>query len=1074
MKKKINLPLFSIESIINENIYKNIKGNNSIKIINYLIQPQQPQTTYEKGYKEIMKKKYELKHSSILSTTNYTNSNNNFNNQNTKNNNHINQHKYILINESNNIGNGYRDIFNLNNYTSNKRKKMNKNKSSKLIEINQTYSEFSLNEEINKKIIDKKNINEQSPINHKNKLKDNKKYLINENSIIINNLDSNSIKNKNANKKNFKEKKIIYNDPIKTINKIYSYINTTNVNKKKSGNKNKKIFYNIFNSKFFEDNKKSIITDRFLNKNKQFTTKNFLFYNNKDINKDINSTFNSINIIKSKTKSKSKSKEKRRKIIKEKDNKTKNKYKFNNNAQKLKSSISFYSNISKIDNKLFYNKIKRKNNNKTTSILKWNYNKSIDYKSNSSNAKKNKSNISNIWNSRNDVKNNELNAIERIKTLNITNNSNSNSNINNIKYKRQKSDIQFFKSDFNLKKMKNYNNINIYSKKEIKGKKNINIKEHINKLNKSKNKYGSNSKKIKKKENNHKNYIDFVKYCKNYLNEDKKFVKRKKSKNLFIPPLNLNNDFNKDLQKGKIRGTNFIQNKFKSTDYTSESKSKSKSKSKRIETEDKNKINSYILKKKRNYIFYNNYNKNSYKSSVSHFFDSSFIFKNKNVDMIINHNHSALNVMKRKKINKSLNNSISIVNNTNPINTNSNNSNFMFNNFNIFSLLKSINDSIYSFKKNKKSYSFSKKIENNKNYDDKDGNYIIKKKEFIMKRYEIIKILGKGSFGICCKCYDKKKNEYICLKILKISQNSNELAKSEINILKELNSEIIRKSGHIVIMKNYFSYKGHICIVFELLSNNLYEEIQNSNFVGFDLSTILKFSIQILFGLLILKNKNIIHCDLKPENILLMKKGKTGIKIIDFGSSCYLNQVQYEYIQSRYYRAPEVILGLDYGCEIDMWSLGCILCELYCGIPIFPGENEYDMIYYIMEYIGLPPKDLIDKSTKKLDYFNDDGSPLEKKNSLGKIRKPNKKSIEAFLINADKDFIDLIKNILKWKKEERFNPEEALKHKWIIKNLTKEGLDLHYSKIKEYSLIKQNNQDNNFSDNLFNSNNMLE
>ena len=144
MKKKMNLHSFNIESIINENIYKNIKGNNSIKTLNNLIQPLITQSTYEKGYKEIMKKKYELKHSSILSTTNYTNSNNNFNNLNNKNNN---QHKYILINQSNNSG-GYKDNLNLNNYTTNKRKKINKNKSSKLIEINQTFSEFSFVEDL--------------------------------------------------------------------------------------------------------------------------------------------------------------------------------------------------------------------------------------------------------------------------------------------------------------------------------------------------------------------------------------------------------------------------------------------------------------------------------------------------------------------------------------------------------------------------------------------------------------------------------------------------------------------------------------------------------------------------------------------------------------------------------------------------------------------------------------------------------------------------------------------------------------------------------------------------------------
>ena len=1035
MKKKMNLPLFNIESIINENLSKNSKGNHSIKKINKIFQRQ---TTNEKGYKEIMKRKNELKHSSILSTNNFNNNNHNI----MKNNN---QNKYILISQSNNNNNGgYKDNLNLNNYTSNKRKKMNINKSSKLIEINQTFSDISLIDEITSSNRNNQNKNLVEEKMNKYNIIDNKNKYLNENSITINNLDSNSSLNKIIHKRNIKDKNLIYNDPIKTINKIYSYINTTNVNKKKFSNNNKKVFYNIFNSKVFEENKKTNITDRYSNNNKESKNKK-VFTNN--IIKEINSTINSINL----TKSKSKSKEKNKKI---KENKMKNK-----NVKKLKSSISFYNKIGEIDNKLFYNKIKRKNKiNKVSSILKYNYNKSIDYKSNSSNLKKNKPNISIC---RNNENNNEMNIIKRNKTLNINNNSNTNlNNKDNKIYKRQKSDIHFFISDFNIKKSKKYSNINIFSNKKSKDKKNFNnnLDNNIIEKNKIKNK---NKNDIKQKDLKYKNYINFIKYCKNYLNEDKK---RKKSKNLFIPPLNLNNNF-KEIKKEHIKSSNFIQKKFKSTDYTSESKSKSKSK--RIETEDKSKINSYVIKKNK-YFIINNNNKisNNNSNSNSHIFDSSFLlFKNKNSETNMNHNHSALNIIRRKRINKNFNNSSAIINITNPLNNNySNNSYFIFNNYNNLSLVKSSNDSIYSFRENKKSGSFSKKTENTINYDDKEGNYIIKKGELILKRYEIIKILGKGSFGICYKCYDKKNNEYVCIKILKNSLDSLEQAKLEINIIKTLNSDKIRKSGYFVKMKNYFNLKGHICIVFELLSINLYEEIQNSNFVGFDLSTILKFSIQLLFGLLILKNKNIIHCDLKPENILFIKKGKAGIRIIDFGSSCYLNQAQYEYIQSRYYRAPEIILGLDYGCEIDMWSLGCILCELYCGIPIFPGENEYDMIYYIMEYIGIPPKELIEKSPKKLEFFNIDGKPLEKKNSMGKIRKPNKKSIEAFLINADKDFIDLIQNILKWKKEERYSPEDALKHKWIIKNLTKEGLDLHYLKIKEYSLIGNDTQDNSFNE----------
>ena len=1017
MKKKMNLPLFNIESIINENIMKNSKSKNIIKKLKN-INIIQTQTKNEKGYKEIMKRKNELKHSSILFNYNYNNNINN--NQSLKNNN---QNKYILVNKPKFSNSGYRDNFNLNNYTSNKRKKINQ--TTKLMDINQTFSEISLIEEIS--TTDKKNI--------KNNLKDNSSdlYILNNDKnnskneplISINNLDSNSPIHKATHKNKIKDKhkNMIYNDQLKTINKIYSYINITNANKNKYANKNnnKKIFINIFNSKYFEDNKKSLITDRYSNNIKK--NKN---YENKII-KGINKTFNSINLSKSKSKEKS-------------NNKKGNK--LYNNIHKLKSSISFYNKIEKFDNKLFYNKIKKKKNHKTSSMLKWNYIKNLEEKRNSFNLKNDKSNISN---SRNNFGINDL-SIKKNKSLNTNNNSNKNNKI----YKRQKSDLKLFKSDFNIKKKKKYKSINIFSNNKIISKKvfspinkaiEINKKGNRNDINtENKNKfYNEKIKGIKNKNSKkNKNYMNFIKYCKSYLNEDKKSI-GKKNKNLFVSLLNLNNNsFNKRLKIVKIKSSNCIQNKFKSTDYTSESKSKSKSK--RLETEDKNKLNTSILKKKRNFIFKNQ------NSGYSHIFDYSFLYKIKSKNS--SHNHSALNIITSTDINKNLNNSSAIINITNPYNNNLKTSNFLFNNYNI-NLVKSSNNSIYSFRDNSKS--LHKTIENNINNDDKDGNYIIKKGELIMKRYEIISILGKGSFGLCCKCYDKENNEYVCIKILKNLPNSNELSQQEINILNSLNSERIQQSGHFVIMKDNFTFRGHICIVFELLSINLYEEIQNSNYVGFDLSTILKFSIQLLFGLLILKNKNIIHCDLKPENILLIKKGKTGIKIIDFGSACNINQTQYIYIQSRYYRAPEIILGLDYGYEIDMWSLGCILCELYCGIPIFPGENEYDMLYYIMEYIGIPPKELIDNSPKKLEFFNEDGSPLEKKNSLGKIRRPNKKSIEAFLINADKDFIDLIQNILKWNKDERFKPEDALKHNFIIKNLNKEGLELHYLKIKEFS-----------------------
>lgn len=115
------------------------------------------------------------------------------------------------------------------------------------------------------------------------------------------------------------------------------------------------------------------------------------------------------------------------------------------------------------------------------------------------------------------------------------------------------------------------------------------------------------------------------------------------------------------------------------------------------------------------------------------------------------------------------------------------------------------------------------------------------------------------------------------------------------------------------------------------MSLNLYDFLKKNKFKGFSLSVIRKFAIQILYALKFLNQHKIIHCDLKPENILLKQLNKTGVKLIDFGSSCFESEKLYTYIQSRFYRSPEIILGLPYNTQIDMWSFGCLLCELYLG-----------------------------------------------------------------------------------------------------------------------------------------------
>lgn len=169
------------------------------------------------------------------------------------------------------------------------------------------------------------------------------------------------------------------------------------------------------------------------------------------------------------------------------------------------------------------------------------------------------------------------------------------------------------------------------------------------------------------------------------------------------------------------------------------------------------------------------------------------------------------------------------------------------------------------------------------------------------------------------------------------------------------------------------------------------------------------------------------------------QQNKSGITIIDLGSSCFETERLYTYIQSRFYRAPEVVLGLPYGRPIDMWSFGCILCELLTGYPIFPGENEVEQFLCIAEVLGPPPPRMVDECTRKKNFFDAVGAPKVVANSRGKRRAPGSKDLAAALRCSDRLFLSFIASILRWDPAARATPEAALAHPWIA-DVKKEAL----------------------------------
>lgn len=259
-----------------------------------------------------------------------------------------------------------------------------------------------------------------------------------------------------------------------------------------------------------------------------------------------------------------------------------------------------------------------------------------------------------------------------------------------------------------------------------------------------------------------------------------------------------------------------------------------------------------------------------------------------------------------------------------------------------------------------------------------------------------------------------------------------------------------------VTLKGHFVHRAHLCLVFELLSYNLYDLLKNTSFRGVSLNLARKFAQQLGKTLLFLSSPelSIIHCDLKPENVLLVNAKRSQIRVIDFGSSCQTGHRIYQYIQSRFYRSPEVLLGIAYDTKIDMWSLGCILVEMHTGEPLFAGSSEVDQMMKIVEVLGVPPKEMLDIGPKTHKYFDktEDGLYYCKKTRDGyrhTYKAPGARKLHEILgvtsggpggrrlgepghsVEDYSKFKDLIKRMLQFDPKQRISPYYVVRHPFL-------------------------------------------
>lgn len=333
--------------------------------------------------------------------------------------------------------------------------------------------------------------------------------------------------------------------------------------------------------------------------------------------------------------------------------------------------------------------------------------------------------------------------------------------------------------------------------------------------------------------------------------------------------------------------------------------------------------------------------------------------------------------------------------------------------------------------------------------------------DHLLYRYEIRSILGKGAFGQVLRCTDHKTKETVAVKIIVNTPQMKKQGEAEISMVTFLNEEDPNDSNCIVRVLNTFHFRNHSCIVFEMLGKNLYEFSKSNYFKRAAINQVRTIGKQILKAIKFTHSRGIVHCDMKPENVLLLLGSNVKIKVIDFGSACYIGQKHFDYIQSRFYRAPEVMLGIPYGPPMDIWSFACVIAELAIGKPLFPGQNECHQLQLQMQILGNIPDSVMSQATRRDVFFDESGKifPVN-----GRRKKVGSVSLQKMTGITDPDLLDLLQRCFEWDQKDRITAAEALKHKFF------EGTT---KKSNSKERIKDSNDENSKTTNSSNSNSFI-
>ncbi|WPH03438.1 Dual specificity protein kinase lkh1 [Acrodontium crateriforme] len=368
--------------------------------------------------------------------------------------------------------------------------------------------------------------------------------------------------------------------------------------------------------------------------------------------------------------------------------------------------------------------------------------------------------------------------------------------------------------------------------------------------------------------------------------------------------------------------------------------------------------------------------------------------------------------------------------------------------------------------------------------DDDDGHYIVQENSRLGERYNILNLLGQGTFGKVVKALDIRSRKEVAVKIIRAVPKYRDASRIELRVLQTLRAADEHNRNRCIQLRDCFDWRGHICIVTPLLGLSVFDFLKGGGFVPFPGSQIQAFAMQLLGSIAFLHDLNLIHTDLKPENILLLNHNyqtftynrnipssstltsrsskfrrvllSPQINLIDFGSATFDDEYHSSVVSTRHYRAPEIILGIGWSHPIDLWSLGCILVECWTGDALFQTHDCCEHLGMMEAVTGLAIEKSIIREVNRTSKRGDRNSAARffKNGSLAYPQPDTPRQSRKFVRGMkrleeiipptnqfNRLFLDLLRKIFVYDPKKRITAREALKHPWFDELVEDDGTE---------------------------------